>query len=212
MRKILAWVTNLGTAWGFVPTSVATYVAAGLWVAVMAVAGYVQQIPIFWIMMGLPLAGAAIFTFTLRVSEWRERQRVENKLQYCRPRVMQKKKPGTDDLEGFSIGFELVNKATFPVEFELKSLNTRIGDVYPPNKPYAKRNIVMPPGSTGWFDDWIIKVDSTPSREPLEGKIDFTITFGRPGALKHTLARQATVHIGFTPDGKFAGANWHEGL
>jgi hypothetical protein len=81
-KKFSRFIQGAATLWGFLPGTVAASITTTLWLAVMAAAGYLQGLQIFWIMMGLPVAGAAVFTGILRFSEWRERSTAAGKLTF----------------------------------------------------------------------------------------------------------------------------------
>jgi hypothetical protein len=82
-NRLVNFISGASTLWGFLPATVTASITATLWLVAMAVVGYLQNVPVFWIMMGVPLAGAAIVTLLLRFSEWRERNTAANKLTFA---------------------------------------------------------------------------------------------------------------------------------
>lgn len=208
MRNIWVLVSNLATAWGLLPATIAAYVTTSLWVVAMAVVGFAQGISLFWIMLGLPLAGASIATLILRASEWRERQRVSDKITFAAPRVLKKLKNGK--VEAIILGFQLNSHAAFPVTFEVDRLETSLGGMYPPKKAYAKTTFSVPAGGTGWFDDNMITVTNPPAGNSMQGDVHFAVKYGVGSKLRYTLEKRIAVFLGFDANGDLAGSNWQE--
>jgi hypothetical protein len=208
MRTIWKWISNFSTAWGLLPSGIAASAATIIWVGLMAVAGYAQSVPLFWIMMGLPLAAASLITLFLRVLELQARQNVKDKLSFATPRTL-KKLDKNEKLEGICLGFQVASIAPYPIEFSLEGLDTHLGDNYPPKKPYPKTKFTIPPHGVGWFDDHLIPI-KPPNDGVWEGEVRFTIKFGVKNRLRHSLAKKVIVFVGFDDKGDMKGSNWQE--
>lgn len=207
LARIWTWISNITTAWGLLPVTVAAYLATTFWVGVMAVVGFVQSVPLFWIMLGLPLAAASFMTLFLRGSEWKERQSILNKIAFEAPRVLKKTKNGA--IESIFLGFQLRNHASFPIDFELVSLDTSLADKYPPKMPYKKKRFTIPPHSVGWFDDHAILFTPAPQSN-VSGSIHFKVGYGIGKKLKYDIEKKINVYAGFNESGDLVGSNWYE--
>lgn len=171
--------------------------------------GYWQGIPLFYIVVGVAVVFAAFASGLLRFDEWRFRQRVQDKLNFEAGRVGHKSNE-SGATSAICLGFQLHNAATFPIEFDVQSLHTKLGANFPPNKPYVKTNFSIPPHGSGWFDDHMIEIRDSPKDNVVEGSIEFVINYGRTGRLKYTLAKHLQVFVGFNNRGAFTDANWME--
>ena len=125
--------------------------------------GWLQEVPLFYMFVGLALFFAAVSTGLLRFTEWQYRNRVVDKLVFKSLRVAPNiLNAASVDLVRF--GFLLSNKSEFPIQFEIEKLHTSFGDYYAPKKDYKRNSITIPPHGDGWFDDHNISVG-----EPLVG-------------------------------------------
>jgi hypothetical protein len=208
--KIWNWISNFATAWGLLPSSIATYITTAIWVVAMAAAAYVQSIDLYWVLLGLPLAAASIFTFVLRASELGERHRVKDKIVFEAPRIMRKTAPD-GSVDGFCLGFQLQNHAAFPIDFELDALDTRFGTLYPPKKPYSKTRFTISARGVAWFDDHLIEIPRQAPNARVQGLVKFEISYGVGQRLRHKLSRKVDLFIGFDDKGAYEGSNWQEG-
>ena len=126
-KRIYEFISGAGTLWGFLPATVTASVTATLWLAVMTAVGYLQNIPIFWIMMGLPVAGAAIFTWLLRFSEWRVRSTAAGKLSFGGVQLgidfVRDANGAPTNIEQVQVRLLLTSTADFPVSFVVTELH-----------------------------------------------------------------------------------------
>ena len=79
-RHIWNFISGAGNLWGLLPATVAAYFTATAWAVVMSAFGYLEGIPVMWIMMAVPLALAGIFVAILAASLWRQRSTAYGKL------------------------------------------------------------------------------------------------------------------------------------
>ena len=145
----------------------------------------------------------------MRFDEWRLRQTVNNKLNFQHVRLG-KKLEKAGHINSLCLGFQLHNSAVFPIEYELQWLQTGVDGKFPPKKPYAVTLYTVPPGGRSWFDDFFINMPDPPKSRPVEGNIEFTVQYGRPGRLKCILNKKLQVFIGFDEQGDVKSTNWIE--
>ena len=176
---------------------------------IAALIGLRGGIPWFYLFVGVTVAFAAVASGLLRFSEWRLRQAVNNKLNFESVRLG-KKLDKDGHIKFLRLGFQLHNSAVFPIEFEIQSLQTEVDGKFPPKKPYAMTGVTIPPGGHGWFDDISIDMPDPPKNKSVEGKIEFTVQYGRPGRLKCILNKKLQVFVGFDEQGDAKVANWNE--
>jgi len=150
---------------------------------------------------------AAVSSGLLRFSEWREKQRLWDKLLFGRIRVQkQLNKAGRVTLLRF--GFELHNRAVFPIQFDVQDLHTQAGDLHPPKKPYPKPSITVGPDGKGWFDDFTIEVRDPIKSETIKASVDFRVKYGRPSRLNHELSLRHEAFLVFDAKGDMAVDGW----
>lgn len=171
--------------------------------------GYASGMPWFYIWLGALAAFAFVSTSLLRFSEWRYRQEVKEKLGFNIVRL-RKKLNNLGCVESLGLGFQLRNNALFPVEFELQFLHTEIDKKFPPKKEYPTKQVIIPAGGIGWFDDHSIELSDPPRDRSVEGRIQFVVRYGRIGNLKHEFEKNLQVFVGFDVKGDAKVANWNE--
>lgn len=171
--------------------------------------GLLEGVPLFYLSIGTTLMFAATATGMLRFDEWRFRQRVKDKLNFSDVRVA-KKLNAAGAVESIVLGFILRSSAVFPIEFDVQELQTRLGETFPPKKLYKKARLIIPAGGSGWFDDYPINVTNVSKGQSLEGSMNFTVMYGRPDQLKHTLSKNIQVFIGFDEKGDARLGHWNE--
>ena len=119
--------------------------------------GWLQDVPWFYVAVGVILSGAGIMTWLVQLDEWRSRNRVEHKLRFLNMRINLAQVDNHVAAIGF--GFHLPNNAAFPIKFKVESLKTKVAlqqnnkDFYPPSKDYVSDTISTPPSAISYFDD-----------------------------------------------------------
>ena len=106
----------------------------------VGVIGWLEDIPLFYLCVGVGVLFAAIPTGLLRFNEWLYRNIVKDKLAFNTIRI---NKELTEDgtVKTVSLGFQLHNTATFPIQFEVVELHTSLMKLVPPKKEYANKKI-----------------------------------------------------------------------
>jgi hypothetical protein len=133
------------------------------------------------------------------------RRRVKGNLQFHSVRVGR-----NINGPGIFLGVVFSNTSDFPIEFEVKELRTRMGDRVPAKTGFDVKNVVVGPRAIGWYDDHIIQPDTPPNGGTLEGFIEFTVEYGRPGDLKYELSQKKQATAAFDQGGNLTHASWQE--
>ncbi len=93
----------------------------------VGVMGWSQDIPRFYVCVGVGLLFASISTGLLRFDEWRYQKRVVDKLAFSMVRA-------TGGVKSIGLGFTVHNTARFPIQFRVAELNTKFMKSYPLKK------------------------------------------------------------------------------
>jgi hypothetical protein len=169
--------------------------------------GYASGIPWFWIWLGALAAFAFISNGLLRFAEWRYSRQVQDKFLFHRVNMGR-----SIHGDGIVIGVEFYNKATFPIEFEIDQIRTRLGDKVPrQNKSRKPSKYVIPPDGVAWYYDYPIQIDP-PSPGTVEGFLEYEIHYGRPSALSYNLVGKKQVIASFNDNGILTGAVWNDAV
>jgi len=180
-----------------------------LFSAITALSGYLHGIEPMWILVGASLAFAGAANGLLSFSRWRHERDDKDKLQFSQTRVT-KKLDASGHVCEIYLGFTLLNKALFPIEYQLETMETEIAGLFPPKRAYDLRKFTISSEGFGWFDDFGIVIPKPIIDQAVEGKIKFLVRYGRPGRLKHMLSKKMQVFIGFDKKGDITGTNWTE--
>lgn len=170
---------------------------------VTAVLGWSQGLPWMYIALGAMAAFAFITNGLLRFDEWRLQRRVEDKLTFSSVLVGRSVSDG-----GIIVGLQLMNSATFSIEFEMTKLTTRLGTIVPKDTKYNVKNVTVPPHGTGWFYDHPIFIDNPPHPGTIEGFIEYEIKYGRGNVLKYRLSGKKQIVASFDPSGLLTHGAW----
>lgn len=188
--------------------------------ALRAVAGYVVSwvLPILVPLVLVVTAGLqqypwpliialAAFTFAMMslglvfFSAWRQKLRVEDKLVFHSVSVGRSITDG-----GLALGIHLQSKASFPMDFDILEMRTRLGTVVPLQRPYQRTRFTIPPEGFGWFHDHSIDISNAPRNGTVEGFLEFKLRYGRGDAMKYQIASKKQVICQFNAEGTFTGA------
>lgn len=158
----------------------------------VALIGWVQNdISLFYFSIGVIFSFAAITTGLLRFSEWKFRVTAKDKLLFTTVRA--RKMLHQSELSDFaiSLGFQLRNIATFPIEMSVHDVKTELSDIYAENRPYLTDSSIVAPGNDVWFDDHKIELKGN----QWEGTISARIEYGRPGNLNQEITLNKKVFV-----------------
>lgn len=192
-REVAQWIVT----WGL--TAAAPVVTVGI--------GLLEGFPWFWIWIGSLAAFAFAATGLLRFDAWLSNRRVRDKVALETVLLAR----SADHPDGIVVGFRFNSSASFPIEFRLKSIKTRIGDRVPAKTTFAgATQFIVPPNGQGWFWDNVITVSDPPKGGSIEGFLEFDAEYGRPGNLMCPFHGKKQVIVGFNDEGIFSGGNWHE--
>ena len=99
--------------------------------------GWLQEIPWFYLAVGIMLAFAASITWLVQFDQWRYRNTAANKLLFHSARINRT----TNEIgqaTAVSIGVNLQSTALFPIRIRIAQMNTQYRDHYPPRREYAQ--------------------------------------------------------------------------
>lgn len=193
-KKIWRIISDAGTLWGFLPTTITAASTGALWLVAMTIGGYLQGIPLFYIMLAIPLAAAAIATFLLRASEWRQRITASGKLNFNGVAL------GIDftrDHGGTPVGIIrgqvrllLTSRAEFPLSFVIDDLHSSIQGRFPPHMPRADSGAIIAVGEVKTYSDHVIDMAGIGLPERLTGSADFKLKFGHHNREKYPMSKK----------------------
>jgi hypothetical protein len=92
------------------------------------------------------------------------------------------------------LGFEVWNRASFPLSVIVTAAETEIEGEKPPRGKFPKSPVIIQPGTTAWIHDDRIDLQNMQC-DNLDGSLDITIHYGRPGREKFVLNQKGTVEI-----------------
>lgn len=171
------------------------FLVAGLTLAAGRIGG---DVPWMWALMATSLSFGGVAAGTFYVLEVVRQRAVDGRLACVSPRVAIDMQSG-----GVCLGVDLRSLADVPVDFEVKLIRTELGGSYAPSKPFERTSFVIPPQGVAFFNDHAIKPQLAGSGpEVVEGSVDATILYGRPGSRKYTLKVRRKMYLNFSVDGQ----------
>lgn len=167
-------------------------------------AGYVQGVPLMWIMMAGALSFAGVAHGLVLWTAWRQKLSMANKLVFASIR---------SNLGGGTamLGFELVNRADFELHCEVTKLETRIANRVPTVATNLPRKITIAPGGVLYFDDSPIEVDHPTSAGFLEGSVVFEVKYARYGTPKYSVSGKKRIALEYNGAGGVM-TRWYDAI
>ena len=151
-----------------------------------------------WALMATSLSFGGVAAGTFFVFELVGRRAVDGRLACSSPRVAIDIRAG-----GVCLGVDLKSLADVPVDFEVKLIRTELAGQYASSKPFERSSFVIPPQGVAFFNDHAIKPNLTGlGPEVVEGSVNATILYGRPGNRKYTLVVRRKMYLSFGVDGQ----------
>ena len=151
--------------------------------AAVAVIGFVQGFPLFYIAIGTMFAAAMAMHLAVKFSEWREVNQVAHKLLFSNVRVT-----SITDEDGRAVAFRLgsayQSRATFPITVKLDQLFTVIrrtsGEkLLAGHDPTGIDRVVIDPGALCWFDDHAIEMGIQKGGTSYIGEVCCSFLYGK---------------------------------
>lgn len=195
MRRILKAILS-ETAW----QAFWTYGASPGIAVLTLVLGYVERLPLAYIVTLASLAFGGLSGGLLWFSQWQLQQTPENKLAFERALVTRGELAGRPSA---TIGLRLKNTATFSIEAYVETLNTSLAGRINPARVFGTRQFVLEPGTETTFNDGAIQIDGV-SDELMIGRLDFKLSYGRVRARRFNLEKSISLRVPLDPSGKFA--------
>ena len=181
----------------------AAITAAGLLI------GLNSDLPPFYVFVGTVIVLAQSAVALLRYSEWRSRITPKDKLGFQGGRVVSVLDE-QGQITGFCLGFTLNNVASFPVEFEVERIESRVMDRVS-TKDKNLHPVLVSSGSTGWWQDGAIELPDLPAARSIEGRLEAEIAYGRAGRRRYVLSLDKRVLLTIDPDRRLVGGEWFDG-
>jgi hypothetical protein len=231
LLRLLDYVGHIEAIHGLVT---ADFITRLIWPTVATVlgaaSGWVGGVPIMWIMVGSSLIFMAITQSLLRADEYKERKNPAHKLQVLRtlfnfelvpivgPNRKQRRhseKEGTAPaipafrhlIKG-QLGFEVWNRAAFPLSILVFAAETEIEGIKPPRTTYPKKAVTIEPGTSVWVTDAAIDFEKMVC-DNLDGVMDIIVKYGLPGKERFEIRQHGTVEIFMEPYGQLKGVYFH---
>ena len=175
--------------------------------------GWLQDVPWFYLTVGVILSGAGIMTWLVQLDEWRSRNRVEHKLGFVNMRTHLTQNNNT--IVAIKFGFHMQNRAAFPINFRIENMQTNLNllnsnqKAYPPSKPYPKTVFTISPGGIGWFDDHDIILPKNFIGDTT-AELKCEVDYGKAGRFDHKLEINKYTQIHFNGPGISGGQHWYD--
>ena len=171
--------------------------------AVAAVIGVLTDIPLFYLFATLMFIYAMTMTGLVKYVDWREKTTARYKLSYreCRFGFLHDE---AGNVTSVQLGFDLRNRAKFPIRVEIENLYTSLSDRHPPKKETINGKTV-PAKSTVSFDDHPIDLEDLQLRfMTAEGVIKASVRYGKSdGELTEVLHINKQIFLYFNEDGQY---------
>ena len=189
--------------------------AIALWAIPPAVAlmGWLQNVPWFYVVVGVILSGAGIMTWLVQLDEWRSRKRVEHKLVIGNMRIHLTQ--ANNIVAAIRFGFSLHNTAIFPIKFRIDEMQTKLTDqansqsIYPQKIPYLNNVITIAPGGIGWFDDHNIGLPQDFKGNAI-AELQCKLSYGKADRFDHEIDMSKRTFINFVGAEISGGQHWYD--
>lgn len=112
--------------------------------------------------------------------------------------------------DGVLIGIRVKSIASVPMEFSVENIRTRVGNRVPDDANHSVASFSIPAEGVGWFNDNVIDIGVPPSPGTLEGFIECTVKYGKPGNLKYQIPIKKQVVLAFNNDGLLERGYWND--
>jgi hypothetical protein len=175
--------------------------------AVSAILFYIRGYSAEIIFMAALGAFAVVAVGLNNFSQWIATQSASGKVDFVAPTVGVKMDDSSPPaLEGLKLGVALLSTAPFPMEIRVDDLETQIVDRVPGDAFYA-RSITITRGHAAQFNNSLISLgDMDRAGKVLYGHINASVSYGRPGKLRHTITRHWYMALKFDKEGNFENA------
>ena len=221
LQKFFDWISRFEAGRSFL-----TFAAPTIPAILAATGGILGNAPWMWIIMSTALVfmGVTVSIYFIKVNI--QSSTPEHKLRYSgtainydlldNPANRQQRRAadtpkGTQiiprHLSKIQIGIHLFNTASFPISAYLEKAETEIEGTTPPRSTYPKKPVTIMPGSNILLADEPINVNIECGR--IEGKMDISIKYGKPGNEKFLLHFKGKVEAFFVKEGWMQGNYTH---
>jgi hypothetical protein len=177
---------------------------------VTAALGYAQNLPLMYIFIGAVSAFAFITHGLVKVTEWRFIRTPEHKLDFIEiAGGFDFDKNDAKKVTGVYLGVRLKTNAAFPIEVNLISLNTELGNRVPAKKGPGIKNLTVGIGGFCFFNDGAIDLsDVDLKNKEIHGRVSFKLKYGAVGNPAFEYKRDIDVTLIFDKDGYYSSFAW----
>lgn len=174
--------------------------------------GWIQNVPWFYVTVGVILSGAGVMTWLVQLDEWKSRNRVEHKLSLKGMKIHINQV--NNQVVAVQFGFDLINTATFPNKFKVEDLKTHLVldknmRIYPPSKEYKNKCITISPGGTGFFFDNGIALPQS-YQGPATVLLKCKLSYGKADRFDHNLEINKSSFINFLGPSISGAQHWYD--
>ena len=175
--------------------------------------GWLQDVPWFYISVGVILSGAGIMTWLVMLDDWKSRNRVEDKLAFGNMRIHLTQMK--DRVAAVRFGLLMHNSAAFTIAYRIESIQTKLTfhngkeSVCPPTIPFTSKVFSVTPGGRGWFDDHNIILPSGFQGDVI-AEMKCEVAYGKADRFDHKLELNKRTQINFLGPGISGGQFWYD--
>lgn len=163
--------------------------------------GWVEKLPLAYVVAAVALAFGGGASGLLRASEWMQRQTPEHKVGITSYAVaLDYVRDADGKVTGFKNGqflFTLQNMAPFPISVVVDELITIIDDKTPPAGGPKLNDFFIPPLFSTTVRDNPVDLSSMPVRDRLQARLRLKARYGRKGDEQFPLNKEVTLFCAF---------------
>ena len=217
-NPVIAWIDNLGriqvlqAIWSWIGPLLPPVLVSGA----AAVSGYIQHVPLMWIIMSASITFVAVlaaillfYTFEIMTSPV-DKLRFLNAITPCDLKPMRgnrRERRGatvvakvTTVLDKMQVGIQVMNAGRFPLSTILAYADTELDGLKPPRTQYPKLPSDLHSGGMSMICDDPIDMNGRKCGN-LQGRIHLKVKYGKRGQEKYDLEIKGTISVFMTQEG-----------
>lgn len=171
-----------------------------------AVMGFIDGLPLTYIMVSVFASFAFVTHGLVKLSEWRELRNPEHKLDFAGPYVGKvPKEDNTAELSAIRLGFKMVNNANFPLDIKIEKIRTTFGNRHNPDALLSNTNFTVNANSKFHFVDASIDVsDLTLKNANYKANVEFELHYGVKGKKTFAFGKEFSFPLIFDENGEIS--------
>ena len=166
--------------------------------------GVMQDILLMWVMVGMALVFGSLTTGMLRLSEWRHKHKIKDRLNCTGARM------AVDiNSDNMMMNFQVLNTAPFPITTEIKDLRTSIDQKIPTKEVSVGSRLVIPAGLTGsWSASGVSNTGAAfRSGKTIFGTVECLLRYGKGDDLIYEMLVDRKVNAKWDSKGELIKAH-----